>query len=139
MPALTYGRLAYRALRGEVNLDNGVVKAALAGVYDMDIDTHDRWADFVESETSGLYEPGGIAVRNFSLEYQPALNRVALLGDDCHFPTVTTPAIRGVVFYLDDGGTKPLIAYHRFQQYRAIENAPFTYYLAGRLICQFKV
>ena len=139
MPALTYGRLAYRALRGEVDLDNGVVKAALAGVYDMDTDAHDRWEHIVEPETTGLYVPGGIAVRNFSLEYQAPLNRVALLGDDCHFLTMSAQVIRGVVFYLDDGDTKPLIAYHRFQVHRAIENAPFTYYLAGRLICQFKV
>lgn len=139
MPALMYGRLPYRALRGEVDFDNGVVRAALAGVYDMDVDAHDRWSHFVESPVDGLYTPGGILVQNFSLEYQPASNRVALLGDDCHFLTITTEVIRGVLFYLDDGATKPLIAYHRFEQIRTIDNAPFTYYLADRLIAQIEV
>lgn len=139
MPALMYGRLPYRALKGEIDFDAGVVKAALAGVYDMDVDTHDRWADVVESPATGLYTPGGILVQNFSLEYQSAANQVALLGDDLNFLTLSSEVIRGVIFYLDDGATKPLIAYHRFEQIRTIDNAPFTYYLANRLIARITV
>lgn len=139
MPALMYGRLPYRALKGEVDFDGGVVKAALAGVYDMDVDTHDRWTDFVEADVTGLYSTGGILVENFSLEYQPDQNRVALLGDHCRFLTLSSEVIRGVLFYLDDGATKPLISYHRFEQFRVINNAPFTYYLKDRLIAQFRV
>lgn len=139
-----YGQLPYRAMKGEVDLDNGVVKAALAGVYDQQ-DSHDRWSDFVEATVGGgLYPAGGIEVENFSMVHQPGLdqpesNRVALLGDDCNFRTLTSEVIRGVLFYLDDGATKPLIAYHRFDQFRVINNAPFTYYLKDRLIAQFRV
>lgn len=139
MPALMYGRFPYRALKGEVDFDAGVVKAALAGVYDMEVDTHDRWSHFVESTVTGLYTPGGLAVPNFSLEYDAPNNRVVLLGDDLHYLTLTTEVIRGVVFYLDDGNTRPLIAYHRFEQFHVINNAPFTYYLADRFIAQFTV
>jgi hypothetical protein len=134
-----YGLLPYRALRGEVDFTAGTVKAALAGVYDMDVDSHDRWEHFVESETTGLYTPGGIPVQNFTLSYQANNNRVVLMGDDVHFLTMSAEVIRGVLFYLDDGDTKPLIAYHRFEQFRTINNAPFTYYLADRLIAKISV
>lgn len=139
MPALMYGQLPYRALRGDVDFDTGIVKAALTGVYDMNVDSHYAWSDIVESPASGLYAPGGIVVPNFSMEYQPASNRVAFLGDDLNFLTLSSEVIRGVVFYLDDAATKPLIAYHRFEQVRTISNAPFTYHLADRLIAQITV
>jgi hypothetical protein len=138
MPALMISRLPYRAMRGEVDLDAGPVRAALAGTYDLQ-ESHDRWSDFVESIVEGgLYVPGGIPVPNFEIVHDGPTRTVSLLGDDLNFLTMTTEVIRGVMFYLDDGATRPLLAYHRFDQFRVIENAPFTYYLADRLIAQFK-
>lgn len=132
-----YGLFPYRCLKGEVDFDAGPVRAALAGAYTFEVDTHDRFSQVVEASGQG-YAPGGIVVQNQSMAYDPVLNQTVLLGDDLNFPTLTTDVVNGVVFYLDDAATRPLIAYHRIMG-RAIENAPFTYHLTNRTIARIAV
>jgi hypothetical protein len=127
-----YGRFPYRALKGEVDFDAGALKAALAGVYDFD-QAHDQLAHVTQSVGTG-YAP--VLVQNWSLEFEPASGRTVIFGDDPNFPHMTVDVVRGVVFYLEDGATNPLVAYHRFQVPRTIEDAPFTYFLHDRTVAR---
>ena len=128
---------AYRCLKGEVDFDAGPVRAALAGAYSFDVDTHDRFSQVVEV-SDPRYVAGGIEVPHWTLGYDPQSHRTVLLGDDLYYPTLSADPLSGVVFYLDDGATRPLIAYHQILP-RVIQNASFIYHLTDRTIAWMAV
>ena len=141
MTGTAYGKFAMHLAQG-VNLLTSQVKAMLVDdSYTLDIHNHEFTFDLGVAEVTGVgYTPGGIALTNRTLTYDPVLRSAKFDADDLAFGSVYVNDLAAVIVYIDQGSPQAniLVAHHPVSPQNVTGEA-FTYYWHADGVLNFTV
>lgn len=121
-----YGLFLESLCEGRVDFEQDALKCMLvAPGYTLNQDVH-KFKSSISYEVVGSgYAAGGRVVDGVRLSYSAVDNRLKIDGSDLVWPTLTVPAIKYGVLYMNTGGSAasmPLVAIIDFDQTIALSN-----------------